>query len=95
MGLKEKLISAYRAQKNQEVSKINNTVNQPRELTEEEKEAQRQVRYKQRVKQLIRQRYSVEDEVALLRQQNDKGDEYEEYYAYCEACKAKAKAELQ
>ena len=38
MGLKEKLISAYRAQKNQEVSKINNTVNQPRELTEEEKE---------------------------------------------------------
>ena len=66
------------------------------ELTEEEKEKQRQKQYEDRVKQLIRQKYSsVEDEVAILRQQNEKTDEYKEYYAYCEACKAQAKAELQ
>lgn len=95
MGLREKFISAYEAQKMQEANKTKNIGNKVRELTEEEKEAQKQAQYKQRVKQLIRQRYTLEDEVGLLRQQIDKDDEYKEYYAYCELCKTKAKAELQ
>ncbi len=64
------------------------------ELTEEEKEKQRQKQYEDRVKQLIRQRYSQEDENGLLRQRDRKTEEFEDYDAYCEECKAKAKAEV-
>lgn len=36
----------------------------------------------------IRKRYDVSDELAIQRQENEKPDEYAEYYAYCEECKA-------
>ncbi len=65
------------------------------ELTDEEKEAQRQAQYEQRVSQLIREKYSADKEFAILRQQLTKIEEYQEYYAYCEECKTKAKTELQ
>lgn len=42
----------------------------------------------------IRQKYSVSDELAILRQRDIKPDEYAEYYAYCEKSKSDAKAEL-
>lgn len=42
----------------------------------------------------IRERYSLSDELAILRQRDVKPDEYAEYNAYCEQCKAKAKSEL-
>ena len=42
------------------------------------------------VEALIRERYSVSDEIALLRQKETKPTEYAEYDAFCEACKAKA-----
>lgn len=38
--------------------------------------------------QKIRERYTESQEFAILRQQNEKPDEYAEYYAYCEECKA-------
>ena len=40
----------------------------------------------------IRKRYSVSQEFAILRQKNEKPEDYAEYYAYCEECKAKVKA---
>lgn len=43
----------------------------------------------------IRARYTVDDELALLRQRDVKPDEFAEYNAYCEACKAEAKAETE
>lgn len=61
------------------------------ELTEEQK----QRNYAARVSEYIREKYTIQDEIAILRQQNVKAAEYQEYYAYCEACKARAKAELQ
>lgn len=54
-------------------------------------EAERE--YKTHVDTLIRARYSIADEIAILRQRDVKPDEYAEYDAYCEACKAEARAE--
>ena len=47
--------------------------------------------YADKVNTLIRERYSLSDELALLRQRNVKQDEYQAYFAYCEECKSKAK----
>lgn len=47
--------------------------------------------YKEKVEQLIRERYSVSDELGILRQRDSKVEEYNEYYAFCEECKIKAK----
>lgn len=50
--------------------------------------------YVKEVERLIRMRYSVSAEIAILRQRDTKPDEFEEYNAYVEQCKASAKAEL-
>lgn len=47
--------------------------------------------YEERVVQLIRERYSMDDELAILRQRDSKPEEFTEYNAYCEECKVKAK----
>ena len=50
--------------------------------------------YSSLVSKLIRERYSVDDEMAILRQKETKPEEWKEYNSYCEDCKAKAKAEI-
>ena len=50
--------------------------------------------YSREVEKLIRERYSVSDELALLRQKDVKPDEYLEYCRYAEDCKAKARKHL-
>lgn len=35
----------------------------------------------------IRKRYSISQEFSILRQKDEKLDEYEAYYNYCEECK--------
>ena len=50
--------------------------------------------YKEQVEALIRERYTVSDELAILRQRNTKPDEFAEYNAFCEECKAKAKGHI-
>lgn len=47
--------------------------------------------YEERVEQLIRQKYSVSDELAILRQRNTKQSEFDEYFVFCEECKVLAK----
>ena len=71
-----------------------------RELTEEEnaqitlEAAKREYEYWQNtsyenaVHSKIRERYSESQEFAILRQKDEKPEEYAEYYAYCEECKA-------
>lgn len=49
------------------------------------------VTYEQYIVYLIRKRYTQNDEFAILRQKDTKPDEYAEYDAYCEQCKAQAK----
>jgi hypothetical protein len=42
----------------------------------------------------IRQRYSVNQELAILRQRDSKPDEFATYNEYAEQCKADVKAEM-
>lgn len=51
--------------------------------------------YEQRVQQSIRERYSVDDELAILRQRDTKPDEFAAYFEYAEQCKAQAKTQTQ
>ena len=51
-------------------------------------------RYCDLVDDKIRQRYSLSQELAILRQKNTKNQEYIEYNNYCEQCKLEAKIEL-
>ena len=66
-----------------------------RDMTEEEvAEMQSKtppIDYSEAVDNAIRERYSVSQEFAILRQKDEKPEEYAEYYAYCEECKANIK----
>lgn len=53
-----------------------------------EREYWQAVSYDEAVDAQIRKRYSVSQEFAILRQKDEKPDEYAEYFAYCEECKA-------
>lgn len=50
------------------------------------------VSYDEAVDAEIRKRYSVSQEFAILRQKDEKPEEYAEYFAYCEECKVFVKA---
>lgn len=51
--------------------------------------------YKAAVERLIRERYTVADELGILRQRDAKPDEFAAYNQYAEQCKAAAKCALQ
>lgn len=46
------------------------------------------------VNQKIRERYSLSEELSILRQRDEKPSEYAEYNAYVERCKAEAKKQI-
>jgi hypothetical protein len=50
--------------------------------------------YDNKIVALIRQRYNINQELAILRQRDTKPLEYQEYFDYVETCKAKVKGEL-
>lgn len=54
-------------------------------------DATKGMEYAELVNYYIRERYSESDEFAILRQRDTKNDEWEEYFAYCEECKKRAK----
>lgn len=49
------------------------------------------VDYGDAVNNEIRKKYSESQEFALLRQKDEKPEEYAEYFTYCETCKALVK----
>lgn len=51
--------------------------------------------YEQLVDSKIRERYTLSQELAILRQRDSKPSEYQEYFDYCEQCKAEAKIEIE
>lgn len=51
----------------------------------------RQDYYGELVERLIRQKYTVSAELAILRQRDEKPEEFTAYNAYAEECKAEAK----
>lgn len=50
--------------------------------------------YEEKVVELIRERYTVNQELAILRQRDSKQEEFEEYNTYVEECKTIAKKEI-
>ena len=47
--------------------------------------------YEEMVVMLIREKYSLDDELAIQRQRDTKPEEFQEYFNYCEECKRRAK----
>lgn len=70
-----------------------------RDMTAEEMESAaqaeraywRSISYDEAVNAEIRKKYTESQEFAVLRQKDEKPEEYAEYYAYCEECKALVK----
>lgn len=62
-----------------------------KEITEMGK-APKSVPYEKRVSARIRAAYSVDDELAILRQRDSKPEEFAEYFAFAEKVKAEEKA---
>lgn len=60
------------------------------QMQEMESAPQPEISYEQRVVNLIRQQYSVDDEIGINRQKESKPDEWQEYYDYCEWAKNEA-----
>lgn len=60
-----------------------------------EKEYWTNVDYDEAVNNEIRKKYSVSQEFAILRQKDEKLQEYQEYYNYCEECKTYVKTKKQ
>lgn len=50
-----------------------------------------EIPYEERVVGLIREKYSIDEELAIQRQRDTKPQEFEAYFKYCEECKQKAK----
>lgn len=56
--------------------------------------AEAEERYRRIVNERIRHRYDLDAELAILRQRDDKPEEFAAYSAYAEECKAEAKATI-
>lgn len=63
--------------------------------TEEELKKNAEAKYKHNVEMFIREKYSLSDEIAILRQRDSKPEEFEEYNNYAESCKLRAKEEME
>ena len=50
--------------------------------------------YGNQVNELIRAKYSLSEELSLLRQRDSKQEEYQKYNAYCEECKKTVKDKI-
>ena len=50
--------------------------------------------YSSLVSEMIRKRYSLDAELAILRQRDEKPEEFAEYHAFAEACKRDAREAL-
>lgn len=51
--------------------------------------------YENLIVKKIREKYSINEELAILRQRDEKPFEFEKYHAYVEECKAAVRAELE
>ena len=58
------------------------------ELDKAESDYWKSIGYEEAVDNEIRKKYSASAEFAILRQKEEKPDEYASYYAYCEECKS-------
>lgn len=59
------------------------------------KQLEKQLEYEDKIVAEIRKKYTVNQELAILRQRDTKPEEFAEYNEYVEQCKAKVKTELE
>lgn len=59
-----------------------------------EKEKTKRIEYKLQIDKLIREKYSINDEIAILRQRDTKTIEYEEYFDFVENIKQNVKSNI-
>lgn len=68
------------------------TVDEIAEMQKAQEDAEREywqsVTYEDAVNAEIRKQYTESGEFAILRQKDEKPEEYAKYYTYCEECKA-------
>ena len=69
----------YREATEEEIAELNSYTPEP-------------IPYEQRVVNRIREVYSIDDELAILRQRDTKPQEFAEYNAFCERIKAEERA---
>lgn len=62
-------------------------------VVDDEQITEEVIPYDEKVVSLIREKYSLDEELAIQRQRDTKPEEFNEYFAYCEECKERAKAE--
>lgn len=55
---------------------------------------ERLLEYRLLVEKYIRQKYTISDELAILRKKDECPKEFEDYYSYAETCKVIAKEKL-
>lgn len=70
-----------------------------RDLTPEEVAAmeaiqQPSINYDQLVSDLIRAKYTIDQEIAINRQRDTKPEDFQEYFDFCEQCKIKAHEQI-
>lgn len=65
------------------------------EAEQAEREYWHSIPYDEAVNAKIRERYTESQEFAILRQRDEKPEEYAAYYMYCEECKAFVKEKKQ
>jgi hypothetical protein len=58
------------------------------------KQKENSISYEQLVVSKIRERYTIDQELAILRQRDTKPQEFDEYNTYVESCKTLSKEEL-
>lgn len=75
----------YRDMTPEEIAAINS------ELAEQERQYWLTTPYDEAVNERIRKRYSESQEFAILRQRDQKPEEYAAYFGYCEECKTYVK----
>lgn len=63
----------------------------PQEVEVPDEEVRDTRTYEEKVESKIREKYSLNDELAILRQRDIKKQEFNEYFEYVEKCKLDAK----
>ncbi len=85
----------YQKKIKDEFERLKNLPHEEIVLTEEqiqkELERAKEQEYENKIVALIRKKYNVNQELAILRQRDTKPLEYQEYYDYVEQCKAEVK----
>ena len=89
----------YQKKISDEFERLKNLPKQELVLTEEqiqkELERAKYQEYENKIVALIRQKYNVNQELAILRQRDTKPEEFAEYNEYVEQCKREVKNALQ